>query len=67
MLTLIDCHFYRIVENSRSIFSITPNELKVILQSRNTMSSPVTTIPGGQLVRVVDTGAVFDFCPIRNL
>ena len=38
MLTLIDGHFYRPVENSRSIFSITPNELKVILQSRNTIS-----------------------------
>ena len=48
--------FYRPVENSRSIFSITPNELKVILQSRNTISSPVTAIPGGQFVRVVDTG-----------
>ena len=48
--------FHRSVENSRSIFSITPNELKVILQSRNTISSPVTAIPGGQFVRVVDTG-----------
>ncbi|UTG72764.1 hypothetical protein [Neisseria subflava] len=48
--------FYRPVENSRFIFSITPNELKVILQSRNTISSPVTAIPGGQFVRVVDTG-----------
>lgn len=48
--------FYRPVENSRSIFSITPNELKVILQSRNTISSPVTAIPGGQFVRVVNTG-----------
>lgn len=56
MLTLINGHFYRSVENSRSIFSITPNELKVILQSRNTISSPVTAIPGGQFVRVVDTG-----------
>lgn len=53
---VIDGHFYRSVENSRSIFSITPNELKVILQSRNTISSPVTAIPGGQFVRVVDTG-----------
>ncbi|WP_204787719.1 hypothetical protein [Neisseria subflava] len=48
--------FYRAVENSRSIFSITPNDLKVILQSRNTISSTVTAIPGGQFVRVVDTG-----------
>ena len=48
--------FHRSVENSRFIFSITPNELKVILQSRNTISSPVTAIPGGQFVRVVDTG-----------
>ena len=48
--------FYRVIENSRSIFSITPNELKVILQSRNTISSPVTAIPGGQFIRVVDTG-----------
>ncbi|WP_258551565.1 VENN motif pre-toxin domain-containing protein [Neisseria lactamica] len=53
---VIKGHFYRSVENSRSIFLITPDELKVVLQSRNTISSPVTAIPGGQFVRVVDTG-----------
>ena len=41
---VIPGHFYRPLENSRSIFTITPDELKVILQSKRVVSSPVTSM-----------------------
>ena len=55
---VLDQHFNRPLANSRSIFSIEPDRLKNILQSQNSVSAPVTAIPGGQYVRVIDTGEV---------
>lgn len=55
---VLDQHFNRPLANSCSFFSIQPNELKTILQSSNSVSTPVTAISGGQYVRVVDTGQV---------
>lgn len=51
-------HFGRDLANSRSVFSITPDELKKILQSKQVVSSPVTSLGGGQYLRTVDTGNV---------
>lgn len=45
-----------LVTNSRSIFSITTDELKTILQTDNVVHSPVKAIPGGQYVGEVDVG-----------
>jgi len=51
-------HFGRKLAPSRSVFSIQPGELKSILQDPKTISSPVTKLPDGQFVRVVDTGII---------
>lgn len=51
-------HFDRALGNSRSIFSILPDELKTILQSKNIVQSPVKAIPDGQYVRTVNTGKI---------
>lgn len=55
---VLDGHFNRSIANNRSIFTIEPSELKSILQNKNTISSPVSSIPGGQFTRVVDTGKI---------
>jgi len=54
---VIDGHFNRAVANSRSIFTISPDKLKVILQSKTVVQSSVTKV-GDQFVRVVDTGHI---------
>lgn len=38
------------------MFTIAPDELKGILQSRSVVKSPVTALPDGQFVRTVDVG-----------
>ncbi len=55
---VLDGHFNRPLANSRSIFSIPPNELKIILQNKDIVHSPVNLIEGGQYVRIVDTGKI---------
>lgn len=49
-------HFNRQLANSRSIFSITPEELKSILQRSDVVRTPVRAIAGGQYVRAVNVG-----------
>lgn len=51
-------HFDRPLANSRSIFSIAPDELKTILQTDRVVHSSVVAIPGGQYVREVDVGQI---------
>ncbi|MBA4495507.1 RHS repeat-associated core domain-containing protein [Paenactinomyces guangxiensis] len=51
-------HFNRPLSNSRSIFSISPDKLKSILQRPDVVKSPVTAIEGGQYVRTVNVGEV---------
>ncbi|SUB83918.1 Uncharacterised protein [Pragia fontium] len=53
---VLEGHFNRPTANSRSVFSITPDELKSVLQSSTVVNSPVTAIPGGQYVRTVNVG-----------
>ena len=53
---VLDGHFGVPVTNSRSVFTIPPEQLKTILQSPTVVNAPVTSIPGGQFVRTVDTG-----------
>jgi hypothetical protein len=53
---LVHGHFNRSVSNNRSVFSISQNELKAVLQSKQVVNSPVTAIPGGQYVRTVEVG-----------
>lgn len=54
----MNSHFDRPFENSRSIFSISPDELKVILQRKDIVQASVKAIPGGQYVRTVNTGKI---------
>ncbi len=55
---VVDGHFNVPLANSRSVFSISPNKLRGILQRPNVVKSPVTAIQGGQYVRIVNTGEV---------
>jgi len=49
-------HFNRPAANSRSVFTISPDELKTILQSKQVVSSPVTAVGDGQFIRIVNVG-----------
>jgi len=51
-------HFNRPLANSRSIFSITPDELKRILQSSQVVHSPVSPVGNGMFVRNADAGQI---------
>ncbi|WP_447944818.1 hemagglutinin repeat-containing protein [Stenotrophomonas indicatrix] len=53
---VLDGHFNRPPTANRSVFDISPNDLKAILQSKVVVQSPVYEIPGGQYIRVVDVG-----------
>jgi hypothetical protein len=55
---VLEGHFDRPLANSRSIFSISPDKLKTIIQSPKVVKSPVTAIEGGQYVRTVNVGEV---------
>jgi Pretoxin HINT domain len=51
-------HFNRELGNNRSIFNITPDELKTILQSKDVVSSPVRVVGDGHFERIVDVGQI---------
>jgi len=59
-------HFDVEVANSRSVFTISPNELKRILQSSPVVKSPVTALSDGQFVRTVDTGRVIGITTLKD-
>jgi hypothetical protein len=54
-------HFGRAAGNNRSVFSVSPDQLRNVLQSGHVISAPVTTVPmhsGTAYVRTVDVTAV---------
>ena len=55
---VVDGHFYRQPAKSRSVFTITEEELKTILQRKDVVHSPVTLVDSGMYVRNVDTGLI---------
>jgi hypothetical protein len=55
---VLDQHYDRSLGNSRSIFSLSPEHLKTILQSNQVVDSPVTALSGGQFERIVDTSKI---------
>ena len=55
---IVEQHFDRPLANSRSIFSVTPDELKQILQSPQVVGSPVSVGGNGMFVRIADAGQV---------
>ncbi|EDS4738649.1 hypothetical protein B0C58_004701 [Salmonella enterica subsp. enterica serovar Oranienburg] len=63
---VIDGHFDQPVANTRSIFNITPDKLKNILQSPSVVKSPVTAMPGGQYVRTVDVGGIIGTTSLKE-
>lgn len=63
---VLEGHFNVAVANTRSVFTITPNELKGILQSSSVVKSPVTALPGGQFVRTVDTGRIIGTTTLKD-
>ncbi|MBC1864574.1 hypothetical protein HCA36_13285 [Listeria welshimeri] len=55
---VLDGHFNRPIANSRSVFSLTADKLKQILQSQNVVKATVVEMGGGQYKRIVDTGEI---------
>jgi filamentous hemagglutinin len=53
---VVDGHFDVPVGKNRSVFTVTPEELKVILQSDTVVSSPVTSVGDGTFVRTANAG-----------
>ncbi|WP_373865973.1 hypothetical protein [Acinetobacter bereziniae] len=63
---VLDGHFDVAIAKNRSVFSIKPDELKVLLQDKKIVSSRVVEIPGGQYVRIVDTGKVIGTTSLKE-
>ncbi len=63
---VIDGHFDVPIAKNRSVFSIKPDELKVLLQDKKVVSSPVVEIPGGQYTRTVDTGKIIGTTSLKE-
>lgn len=63
---VLDSHFNREISNSRSVFTITPDQLKGVLQSSSVVKSPVTALPDGQYLRVVDVGRIIGVTTLRD-
>ncbi len=63
---VIDGHFNREISNSRSVFTIAPDELKGILQSSSVVKSPVVALPDGQFVRTVDVGRAIGTTTLKD-
>ncbi len=59
-------HFYRELSWSRSIFSITPSDLKSILKNKSTILSPVTDMGDGHFSRVVDVGKTIGNAQLKD-
>ncbi|SFN42433.1 RHS repeat-associated core domain-containing protein [Chryseobacterium oleae] len=55
---VVEGHFNRALGGTRSIFSITEDNLKSVLQSKTVVDAPITALTGGQFVRTVDTGTI---------
>ena len=55
---VLDDHFNRPLANSRSIFTVSPESLKTILQSKIVVNSPVRDLGGGLFERIADTGQI---------
>ncbi|PQC30462.1 transposase [Enterococcus mundtii] len=62
---VIEGHFDRPLANSRSIFSTSPDNLKKILKSPNSIKSSVLKIPGGQYKRIVNTGEIIGHTAVK--
>lgn len=63
---VLDGHFNRPVANSRSIFSVTADKLKQILQSSKVVKSTVSEMPGGQFKRIVDTETIVGTTALKH-
>lgn len=59
-------HFGVEVSNSRSVFTVSPSELKSVLQSSSVVKSQVTALPDGQFVRTVDVGRVVGTTTLKD-
>ena len=58
MQHVIDGHFNRSLSNSRSIFTISVEDLKGILQRKSVIASQIIDLGNGQYKRVVDVGEI---------
>ncbi|WP_238417933.1 DUF637 domain-containing protein [Pseudomonas syringae group genomosp. 3] len=63
---VLDGHFNREISNSRSVFTISPDELKGVLQSSSAVKSPVVALPDGQFVRTIDVGRAIGTTTLKD-
>ena len=63
---VLEGHFYRPIANNRSIFTISPNELKDILQSNKVVSSSVHMTADGLYMRTVDVRRIIGTTSIKE-
>lgn len=63
---VVEGHFNRPLGNSRSIFTITENQVKDILQSKVVLNSPILPLTGGQFQRTVDTGQIIGNAALKQ-
>ena len=55
---MIAGHFNVPLTKTRSVFTISPEELKQILQRPHVVGESVTALAGGQYMRIADTGTI---------
>jgi filamentous hemagglutinin len=63
---VLEGHFNRPVTANRSVFTISPGELRSILQSPEVVRSPVGALGDGHFFRIVDTGRTIGVSSVRN-
>ena len=66
MQHVIDGHFNRPLSNSRSIFTISVEDLKGILQRKSVIASPISDLGNGQYKRVVDVGEIIGNTALKH-
>jgi RHS repeat-associated protein len=59
-------HFNRPVAKNRSVFSVSPAELRSILQSPQVVRSPVSALGDGQFLRTADVGRTIGTSALNN-
>lgn len=63
---VLEGHFNRTVGNNRSVFSISPEELRTLLQNPQVVQAPVRALGDGQFLRIVDVGRAIGTSSLNN-
>lgn len=63
---VLEGHFNRTPANHRSVFTIEPEDLRGLLQSKSVVQSQVVAMPDGQFARTVDVGRVIGTTALKD-